>query len=458
MIKSYIQFIKEFIASESFIDAKMQEIKDLIDNISDKTIIYEWQNNNDHQLNVSFSNDALSVKYEFDIDELFLTKTSNNVIDFETEVESVDSGLEMIEKDVQSILGVSEELRFQKSERRFEELKNNLSVRRFIQKFNKIRKQKLKNVDLEVKPTWSEVDVFFSDVENSDRDYFLSFRDIPKEKQKSGMICVNYNDVICFFKPEIQGDTIVYTYDSHKVTKYNPALTSEGKSLVQDFIDLCASTRFVLDRIEVPTRFTVTESIRGDWSSSISEEQAEDVVDRIMKFSQVEAMDGADSEGLVKDLEESLSNYDNETIDLVVDTILFCSPEDNSWKEWVVEEIIKVGDKIMSKYGTEPGQVLNAYETAFNFLRRNFDWEEELSEAKKGRPRSQRYKGRKIPGKYLGGPHPSKMKKEIETFRGKDQYKKDWDADYTTGKGGKGKRVKTKKSAATKAYQKMFGK
>ena len=70
--------------------------------------------------------------------------------------------------------------------------------------------------------------------------------------------------------------------------------------------------------------------------------------------------------------------------------------------------------------------------------------------------KAQRYKGRRIPGKYLTK-NPGKMKKEIDTFRGKKEYKKDWDADYNSGKGGEGKRVKTKKSAATKAYQKMFG-
>ncbi len=79
-----------------------------------------------------------------------------------------------------------------------------------------------------------------------------------------------------------------------------------------------------------------------------------------------------------------------------------------------------------------------------------------VDEARKGRPKAQRYKGRKIPGKYLTK-NPGKMKKEIDTFRGKKEYKKDWDADYTSGKGGEGKRVKTKKSAATKAYQRMFG-
>ena len=50
------------------------------------------------------------------------------------------------------------------------------------------------------------------------------------------------------------------------------------------------------------------------------------------------------------------------------------------------------------------------------------------------------------------------MKKEIDEFRGKDKYKKDWDADYKSGKGGEGERHDTKKSAATIAYQKKFGK
>ena len=81
------------------------------------------------------------------------------------------------------------------------------------------------------------------------------------------------------------------------------------------------------------------------------------------------------------------------------------------------------------------------------------DCEIEMIEEK---AKSQRYKGRKIPGKYLTK-NPGKMKKEIDRFRGKKEYKKDWDADYSSGKGGVGKRVKTKKSAATKAYQRMFG-
>lgn len=181
MIKKFNEFIREFVESESYIDAKMQELKDLVDGATDgNNIIYEWENKNDHELTVTFSTNNLSIRYDFDIDDLHVTKTAGGKVDFHTEVESIDAGLEIIEKDIQSILGISE------------------------------------------------------------------------------------------------------------------------------------------------------------------------------------------------------------------------------------------------------------------------------------RVKAQRYKGRKIPGKYLTK-NPGKMKKEIDTFRGKKQYKKDWDADYTSGKGGEGKRVKTKKSAATKAYQRMFG-
>ena len=60
----------------------------------------------------------------------------------------------------------------------------------------------------------------------------------------------------------------------------------------------------------------------------------------------------------------------------------------------------------------------------------------------------------KVPKKYLTH-NPTAMKKEIKQFKGKDTYKKDWTADYDKKSG---KRVKTKKSAATLAYQKKFDK
>jgi hypothetical protein len=50
----------------------------------------------------------MNVRYEFDIDDMQVTKIANDVLDYEEEVESMEEGVEMIEKDIHSILGISE--------------------------------------------------------------------------------------------------------------------------------------------------------------------------------------------------------------------------------------------------------------------------------------------------------------------------------------------------------------
>jgi hypothetical protein len=112
MIKSYTQFIREFVeGSDSVLDAKMQEIKELIDSIGGQTFMYEWENKNDHELFINFTNNELILRYEFDIDDLILTKIASNVVDFKTKVRSIDEGLDIIEKDIHSILGISEKVK-----------------------------------------------------------------------------------------------------------------------------------------------------------------------------------------------------------------------------------------------------------------------------------------------------------------------------------------------------------
>jgi len=109
MIKNWNQFIREFVESESYIDAKMSELKDLVNNATDgNNIIYEWENKDDHELTVTFSTGELSIRYDFDIDDLHVTKTAGRNVDFQTSVESIEEGLEIIEKDIQSILGIVE--------------------------------------------------------------------------------------------------------------------------------------------------------------------------------------------------------------------------------------------------------------------------------------------------------------------------------------------------------------
>jgi hypothetical protein len=117
MIKKWNEFIREFVEdnANSVVDAKMEELRDLINGVTDgQNIIYEWENKNDHQLSINFSANGLDIKYEFDIDDLHVTKVAGETIDFQTDVESIDEGLEIIEKDICSILGIDERVKAQR--------------------------------------------------------------------------------------------------------------------------------------------------------------------------------------------------------------------------------------------------------------------------------------------------------------------------------------------------------
>lgn len=149
------------------------------------------------------------------------------------------------------------------------------------------------------------------------------------------------------------------------------------------------------------------------------------------------------------------SNQENENLKglLIVDLIATDTTAQISWEldldspHLIIKELSD-SDEMEQIYNSH----LSSVEEGLDVIEKHIYDIFEISE----RVKAQRYKGRKIPGKYLTK-NPGKMKKEIDRFVGKKEYKKDWDADYSSGKGGKGKRVKTKKSAATKAYQRMFG-
>jgi hypothetical protein len=107
----HLKLFEEFIEnSDNIIDIKMNEIRDLIESISDEghNLIYEWENKDNHELVINFSYDGLSVRYEFSVDNMSVTKIVNEAIDFKEVVESIDEGLDIIEKDIYMILGVSE--------------------------------------------------------------------------------------------------------------------------------------------------------------------------------------------------------------------------------------------------------------------------------------------------------------------------------------------------------------
>ena len=197
------------------------------------------------------------------------------------------------------------------------------------------------------------------------------------------------------------------------------------------------------------SRFNQFVILESKWSSSLKEEQ---IIDLLPKIYQVQKYILDSKNDYTDKIESILEPYDKIVRDFLVElfTINYWYSEQN---RELINIIIELGDKVMTRFGTEPRQVLNAIENIISYFSRFLPHEDDILEEK---VKAQRYKGKKIPGKYLTK-NPGKMKKEIDRYRGKKEYKKDWDADYTSGKGGKGKRVKTKKSAATKAYQRMFG-
>jgi len=239
MVKKWDQFIKEFVNNNNgndYIGAKMQELKDLVEGVSDgQNFIYEWENKNDHQLLVNFSNGELSVRYEFDIDDLVLTKVVAEKVDFSDKVESIEEGLDMIEKDIQLILGVS-------------------------------------------------------------------------------------------------------------------------------------------------------ESYRSQWGSSIKESDLKDILENIIKITKLDISGNtSDIEGLIDQLDSDLSKkYDDIVPEQVIDMILFSDPDivnDRRAVDNLIDKIVELGDRIMNKYGTEPRQVLNAFNDALRAINKNFDIEpEEVNE------------------------------------------------------------------------------
>lgn len=110
MIKKWNEFVKEnlMVNPDSYLDMRMLEIKELLNSMGNKTLIYEWENKNDHNLFINFSANGLNVKYEFNIDDMSVTKIVGDIIDYVQDVESMESGVSFIQKDIHSLLGMSE--------------------------------------------------------------------------------------------------------------------------------------------------------------------------------------------------------------------------------------------------------------------------------------------------------------------------------------------------------------
>ena len=74
-----------------------------------------------------------------------------------------------------------------------------------------------------------------------------------------------------------------------------------------------------------------------------------------------------DHDDIVKKCEQRLIPYDKINRNFVLDILLYTDPSSDT--SHLSEEIIKLGDKIMSYYGTEPRMVINAIEDCSSIIK-----------------------------------------------------------------------------------------
>ena len=184
----------------------------------------------------------------------------------------------------------------------------------------------------------------------------------------------------------------------------------EDRRSVEEFRELLRSRGLLEDQIKkaIMSKFGVTESLR-----LIKRKKTKDWADRVLDN------EDKDNESYFKKILEDIKDFE-----------IFL--RDKGLSEDQIEKAV------LNKFGIFKNESINLKESKHAITK----------------------KGKKVPGKYLSGlnekgKYGSKeaMKKEIDEFRGKDTYKLNWDADYKDGK-----RIKTKKGKATKAFEKKFGK
>jgi hypothetical protein len=391
MIKKYNEFIREFVetGSDSILDAKMQEIKELVDSIGGQAFMYEWENKNDHELFVNFTSNELVLRYEFDIDDLMLKKIASNVVDFETKVSSIDEGLDIIEKDIHSILGVSES--FDNEDELDEDLILSLMKDKGWGDLSYNRIEDFKDSDYYKTP-------FDEDEFAEQFDDYLSFDDAMDDEylnNKSGEGRDIYDDD---FEEESNIDLSIELENKLR------SLNDDSELTVDDFLEefrvnLNNMTGFawasilknaekykdmsdeefkkeydqyknsITENNSMKYLKNFKESYQGRWSESLKSEDVKQIYPMVKRILEIYPGESGDSEGIVKELERKLSSYDDIVKEYIIDTLMFGDP-DISLDE-LERKVIDLGDRIYDM-GTERRMVIDAFEDAFEVIGKHF--------------------------------------------------------------------------------------
>ena len=116
MVKNWRKFLEstEELVNVDYVNGKMDELKDIImDNGED--FQFEWSIDeksgsgveSQGQLNITLTSSIIT-KFEFDLDSLKLEKLIDDEVEFSEVVDSIDEGLDIIEKEIYHYIGVSE--------------------------------------------------------------------------------------------------------------------------------------------------------------------------------------------------------------------------------------------------------------------------------------------------------------------------------------------------------------
>ena len=112
------------------------------------------------------------------------------------------------------------------------------------------------------------------------------------------------------------------------------------------------------------------EEYRGDYDSSITEDDALEACFLISECQKIISPIVSNTkvyDDIVKKCEQRLIPYDKINRNFVLDILLYTDPSSDT--SHLSEEIIKLGDKIMSYYGTEPRMVINAIEDCSSIIK-----------------------------------------------------------------------------------------
>lgn len=118
------------------------------------------------------------------------------------------------------------------------------------------------------------------------------------------------------------------------------------------------------------------ESYHSQYDSSIKEDTANIIIANLKKYQlSFLDIDISNLDEIISNCEDRLAPYDKISREFIIDTVFYTEVEKN--ENSIKDEIISMGDKVMSKYGTEPKQIINAFEDIFSILNRYVSFEDD---------------------------------------------------------------------------------